>query len=70
MFPGNLQCGVPQGSILGPLLSLLHRTDMPQAFNCELLLYADDSCLICQRKDITEIESALNKISVCFITGW
>ena len=34
---------------------------MPQAVDCELLLYADDICLIFQHKDITQIESALNK---------
>ena len=30
-------------------------------FVCELLLYADDTCLIFQHKDITKIQSALNK---------
>ena len=34
---------------------------MPQAVDCELLLYADDICLIFQHKDITKIESTLNK---------
>ena len=34
---------------------------MPQAVGCELLLYVDDTCLIFQDKDITEIETALNK---------
>ena len=59
--PRNLLCGVPQGSILGPLLFLLYINDMPQAVDCELLLYADDTCLIFQHKDINEIESVLNK---------
>ena len=58
--PGNLLCRVPQGSILGPLLFLLYINDMPQAVDCELLLYADDTCLIFQHKDITKIETTLN----------
>ena len=48
--PGNLICGVPQGSISGPLIFLLCRNDMPQAVDCELWLYADDTCLIFQHK--------------------
>ena len=34
---------------------------MPQAVDCELLLYADDTCLTFRHKDITEIETVLNK---------
>ena len=59
--PGNLLCGVPQGSILGPLLFLLYINDLPQAVDCELLLYADDTCLIFQHKEIHEIETVLKK---------
>ena len=44
--PGKLFSGVPQSSILGPLLFLLYVNYMPQAVNSELLLYADDTCLI------------------------
>ena len=29
--------------------------------DCELLLYADDTCIIYQHKDIAEFETALNK---------
>ena len=41
----KIECGVPQGSILGLLLFILHVNDMKQAVDCELFLYADDSCL-------------------------
>ena len=58
--PGKLSCGVPQGSILGPLLFLLYVNDMPQAVNSELLLYADDTCLIYMGKNIQKIEEQLN----------
>ena len=58
--PGELSCGVPQGSILGPLLFLLYINDMPQAVNSELLLYADDTCLIYMGKNIQKIEEQLN----------
>ena len=53
-------CGVPQGSILGPLLFLIYVNDMKQAVSSDLLLYADDSCLIFQHKHVTEIEKHLN----------
>ena len=59
--PGPLMCGVPQGSILGPLLFLLYVNDMPQAIQCDLLLYADDSVLIFSHKDIDVINEQLNK---------
>ena len=59
--PGNLKCGVPQGSILGPLLFLLYINDMPRSVECDLFLYADDSCLVYQHKDVKEIENRLNK---------
>ena len=57
--PSNLICGVPQGSILGPLLPLLYINDLPQAVISDSLLYADDTCIVFQHKNVTEIEKQL-----------
>ena len=59
-IPGQLLCGVPQGSILGLLLFLLYINDTPQAVKCDLLLYADDSVLVYSHKDLHAINDQLN----------
>ena len=57
----SIKYGVPQGSILGPLLSLLYVNDI-QAVDWDLLLYADDSRLVYQDWDVKEIEQKRNTI--------
>jgi hypothetical protein len=59
--PQNVLCGVPQGSILGPLLFLVYVNDMRSATKCKLLLYADDSALLASGRDIAEIECVLSR---------
>ena len=54
--PSNLICSVPQGSILGPLLFLLYINNLPQAVVSGSLLFADDTCIVFQHKNVTEIE--------------
>ena len=57
---GRISCGIPQGSTLGPFLFVIYVNDMPQAGNSNLFLYADDSCLMFQHKEVGEIGKVLN----------
>ena len=52
--------GVPQGSILGPLLFMIFTNDMPPAVkHCSVNLYADDTTIYCSADDPLRVSHML-----------
>jgi len=55
------RCGVPQGSILGPLLYLMYVNDIGNSCQCNILSFADDTTLYASHSNINELFSIANK---------
>ena len=58
-----VSAGVPQGSVLGPVLYLLYTCDIPIVENIKLATFADDTAVLAIEETTTNLQGAVDSIN-------
>ncbi len=64
----DVTSGVPQGSVLGPLLFVIFINDLPDVVNCQIKIYADDTKIY--KRVNSELEAADLQQDIDAIFRW
>ena len=67
---GDVLCGVPQGSILGPTLFLVYINDLKNVLKtCDSYLYADDTVVTLTGSDIAQLTMSMEE-DLSLLNAW
>ena len=62
----DVTSGVPQGTVLGPLLFLVYVNDLPDAVQCPLRMFADDTKLFARvtaDREVSELQTDIDALA-------